>query len=569
MTWSLVREAGVEFAADLPAHGVRLQHPVYAERSRDGACLVVDELRTEMQVPFRFECRTVLFDADHAILFDTGTLGIHDGTGCLIDGEQIAILRRTTWELLIFSPSGAIAQTVSLARMSKRMPRFVRYTHRQTFLLVFFNRSFDVDVIEVDRDGRLLWFLPGSAESIGIVGNVQLLPSDNLLVADPFRHVVVEVDRQGDVVWRFGVADQPAKSPARLANPTAALHLTDGQRLVADTRNHRIVEISQDGTTRSIDLGAQCLTDPCFANRLDDGRYLICDTGNRRVIELDCDGRIVWQCGRGVATHRYLSYPRSVELTGPDSYLVADTAHDRIVEITGTQVKERACRTATALFWPRCVRTLPGGNLLIADSRNARVVEVSRDGHTINELQRVRMGGGCDLQDPHDVRMLVNGLLLVTDSSLGLVLEVDWEGNVQRVIGDCDRTRLRDPHSAQAIDDRGILVADTGNHRIIIVSGNGEFQAIDTIYDDSCCYRLRLPRYAEMSASEIMVIADTGNNRVLAATPDGKFLWEFADVPASPLKRLNQPRWVTLVNRNEVVICDHFHHRLLHVRREA
>ena len=78
-----------------------------------------------------------------------------------------------------------------------------------------------------------------------------------------------------------------------------------------------------------------------------------------------------------------------------------------------------------------------------------------------------------------------------------------------------------------------------------------------------------MPRYAEMLGSDMMVIVDTGNNRVLAATPDGKFLWEFADVPASPLKRLNQPRWVSVVNQNEVVICDHFHHRLLHVRREA
>jgi hypothetical protein len=569
MTWSLVREAGVEFAADPAEHGLRLHHPVFAERGPDGASLIVDELRTEIQVPFRFECRTVQIDADHKVLFDTSTLGIHDGTGCLMDDDRIAILRRTTWELLIFSPNGGIEQKVSLARLSKRMPRFVRYTHRQTFLVVFFNRSFDVDVIEVDREGRLLWFLPDWVESIGIVGNVQLLPSDTLLVADPFRHVVVEVNRQGNIVWHFGLADQPARSSARLANPTAALHLADGRRLVADTRNHRIVDIPQDGNARSIDLGGECLTEPGYANRLDCGSYLVCDTGNRRVIEIEADGRIVWQCGRDLAARRHLSYPRSVEVTGPDSYLVADTAHDRIVEITGNQVKEHACQTQTALFWPRCVRALPGGNLLIADSRNARVVELSRDGQIINELQRIRMGGRCDLQDPHDVRMLANGLLLITDSSLGLVIETDWEGNLQRVIGDRDRARLRDPHSACKIENRGVLVADTGNHRIVIAADNGEFQEFDTIYHDSCCYRLRLPRYAEMLGSDMMVIVDTGNNRVLAATPDGKFLWEFADVPASPLKRLNQPRWVSVVNQNEVVICDHFHHRLLHVRREA
>ena len=77
-----------------------------------------------------------------------------------------------------------------------------------------------------------------------------------------------------------------------------------------------------------------------------------------------------------------------------------------------------------------------------------------------------------------------------------------------------DRARLRDPHSACKIENRGVLVADTGNHRIVIAADNGEFQEFDTIYHDSCCYRLRLPRYAEMLGSDMMVIVDTGNNRI-------------------------------------------------------
>ena len=94
-------------------------------------------------------------------------------------------------------------------------------------------------------------------------------------------------------------------------------------------------------------------------------------------------------------------------------------------------------------------------------------------------------------------------------------------------------------------------------------------QELDAVYDDDCCYRLRFPRYVEVIDDGTMVIADTGNNRVLAATVEGRFAWEFSRVPTSPLPYMKQPRWATLINRNEVIICDHFHHRLLHVRREA
>ena len=58
---------------------------------------------------------------------------------------------------------------------------------------------------------------------------------------------------------------------------------------------------------------------------------------------------------------RLLSYPRSVEVTGSGRYPVADTAHDRVIEVIDGQIRERPFKGKPELFWPRCVRLLPSG----------------------------------------------------------------------------------------------------------------------------------------------------------------------------------------------------------------
>ena len=104
----------------------------------------------------------------------------------------------------------------------------------------------------------------------------------------------------------------------------------------------------------------------------------------------------------------------------------------------------------------------------------------------------------------------------------------------------------------------------------MVVDSDGKVvREISEVHTDSSCLRLNSPRYVEVIPDGTMVIADTGNNRILAATMTGRFIWEFSRVPDSPLPLLNQPRWVKPLNRNEVVICDHFHHRILHVKNDS
>jgi hypothetical protein len=481
----------------------------------------------------------------------------------------MASLRRTKWELLITSPGGVIADRLHLDTFSKRLPRFVSWTCRKTFLIVFLNRAYDLDIVEIDRQGRLLWCLPVHIRHVGIAASAQLTDSDTVLIADPIRHVAMEIDRMGNVVWQFGETKHPASTIDHLSSPFSIRYLEDGRRVIADTRNHRILLIDIDGSGCEIMPHDGTLRDPRYADVLDNGNCLICDTGNARIIELDEQGYIVWHYGTSVVSRRLLSYPRSVEVTGSGGYLIADTAHDRIIEIIDGQIREKPFHDEPGLFWPRCVRMLPSGSLLIADARNSRIVEVSAEGHVLKELSHIDLNGSQALHDPHDVRMLPDDRLLVTESHQDMVVVVDWSGCVYQVVGGTGSVSLKDPHSAQRLEDGSIVIADTGHHRIVVVDSHGkEVREISVIHADSSSLRLHHPRYVEVTSDGTMVIADTGHNRILAATIEGRFIWELSRVPGSPQPLLNQPRWVKLVNRNEVVVCDHFHHRIIHVKND-
>ncbi|MCA9138725.1 MAG: PQQ-binding-like beta-propeller repeat protein [Planctomycetales bacterium] len=581
--WKLVDEIGFQKSSGAsqtvshvvehaPDATIQLHFPSYAGKSADGTVLIGDELATEKVVPFRFESRTVAVSKNGTVKFDSKSQGIDDGIGCLINEDSFAVLRRTTWELLIVSSAGVVTKCLPLWSHSKRMPRSVSYTDRDTFLLVFCNRVREVELLEIDRQGRLLWSLPNRAAEIGLVGSVQWLTTDTLLIADPFRHVVIEIDRAGNVLWRFGQPGEPSQAMTSLSSPACARRMLDGRTLIADTRNHRVLVADSDGASHAIRVADNGLCDPLYADILDDGNYLVCDTGNRRVIELSPSGDIVWSSTPQTAPHRLFSYPRSVEAVDDHNYLIADTANDRIVvfDSSTSQVLRQDVHVDPPLFWPRCVRSLPSGGTLIADGRNGRILEVSKHGDVVNQLCEINLDGRTPLKDPHEVRMLPGGRLLIVDSSRDLVAIADWSGNVFQAVGETHEPLLRDPHSAQQLPDGRLLIADTGNHRILIVDSAGKVhRSLDALEFETSIVRLNYPRYAEVIDDATLIIADTGNNRVLAATLEGRLIWEFASVPETAIDRLNQPRWVWPISQNEIVVCDHYHHRILRVKRET
>ncbi len=572
MGFALVEEVGIEYSpAEAAGRGVRspsppLRYPVFAARAKDGTTVIVDELAIEKSLHLRAWYRTLRLDQDGALIADSADWGDDNAYGFLA-GEFLAILRVTHWEIVVLSPVGERMATLDLSPLSKRMPVVASQTPQGTFLVAFADQPFGVDVVEVDERGRLLWYLP-HLDRLGYPGSVQLLRNGNILVADEFCHVVVELARDGSVVQQLGSWRDPGRRGNRLSSPRAAWQASDGMRLVADTRNDRVLKVAPNGTLEVLPRPAGGLSSPTFAVMLPDGNLLVCDAGNRRVVECDARGEVIMQYGEPPAHRRWFSFPRSVETLAGGGLLVCDTAHDRVVVVENGAHNPWPVEAAAELFWPRCARILPSGSLLVADGRNGRVLEVAPSGEVLRRLEGLQLDGGRPLGDPHDVRLLPNGHLLITDAPLGLVVEADWHGQIFRAIGgDAGPVTLDDPHSAQLLENGLILVCDSGNDRVVWVGADGAaVTELHALRSDSAWFRFSGPRYAEVSPTGVLVVADTGNNRVLAAAESGELLWELASITGTRLPFLNQPRWAQLTAADEVVVCDHCHHRVLRLR---
>jgi len=569
VSWELLREYGLEYAPSYaPRAAVELSWPVLAERIAGVGYLLVDE-SLEYNPPIRTHCRTLLLSEARAVIYDSRARNIHDAFGCRMDQERFAILRRARREILVLSASGECFKRIDLSRVSAHPPRILCWTGRKTFLVNFATPGLSSEIVEVDLQGRVLWNLVGASGAVRLPGSMQLLENDSILIANERAHVVEELHRDGSTAIRWGKQNLPSAEQGSLFSPKWAQQLDNGTLLIADAFNHRCLAIDVAGRVSTIQPNDASFLIPSAIAPASDGNYLICDAGLRCVLELDAMNRILWQVGVTRVRKRYLSFPRSVQRLDGGVYVIADTAHNRIVEFDGALHRESRASDGASLLWPRAARRTGKGTTLVADGRNSRILELAADGRMLRQLSVLRYGGqGIELEDPHDVRLLPNLNLLVTDSAANLVFESDWRGNAVWVVGPVAGSTVEDPHSAQMLSDGRIMISDSGNHRILFVDPRtGTSLAMTEFQSRTARYPLSYPRYAEVAEDGTLVVVDSHNNRVLGADLDGNLLWELSRVPRSPLPFLHFPRWAHALSRDEVVVSDHFNHRIVHVRR--
>ncbi|NLE23505.1 MAG: hypothetical protein GX624_12115 [Actinobacteria bacterium] len=160
------------------------------------------------------------------------------------------------------------------------------------------------------------------------------------------------------IVWSYGTPGGAGGGAGRLDDPQSAERLSSGNILVADTGAQRVIEIDRGtravvwryGETDQLSPGAGQLRQPTFARRLSDGDTLIADAGNTRVLRVSQERRIEndWDMnalGRPAwATSTSSAFPRQAVYT-PDGLLaVADDGMRQIV-LLGYEAKAQAVST--------------------------------------------------------------------------------------------------------------------------------------------------------------------------------------------------------------------------------
>lgn len=307
----------------------------------------------------------------------------------------------------------------------------------------------------------------------------------NVLIADQFNNRVIEVDRTGAIVWTFGSGSATA-GPDAVVAPNDAERLPNGLTLIAGTGapagtpgyppegavDNRVILVTkagrivwqygQAGVTGS---GWNMLNTPVQATYLPNGNVLVTDQGNQRVIEVSrVKRRIVWSYGMtGVAGSgpRQLSSPNSAELIRGGHVLIADEGNNRVIEVDrrGNIVWQYGSPDDTAtLNAPAFASRLPNGHTLISDSLNNRIVEVDMAKNVVwTYYTNLQPGSVTDPVPTRAVR-LRNGNTLIANQFDHQVVEVDPSMSVVWTYGQIGVAgmgpgQLNAPYDAKVIGD--------------------------------------------------------------------------------------------------------------------
>jgi hypothetical protein len=231
---------------------------------------------------------------------------------------------------------------------------------------------------------------------------------------------VLLVDCSGKIIWQYGQAGVAGADANQLNMPMCATFLPYGHILIADQGNQRVIEVSlvakqvvwQYGTTGTSGTTRNYLHDPTSALRLDNGNILIADQGNNRVIEVTRSHRIAWRHGAPEDSNA-LSGPAYACRLPNNHTLITDSGHNRVLEVDrrGRTIMEfatnkRAGSVADPLVW-RAVR-LKNGNTLISDQFNQQVIEIDSKSNIVFTQGAIGTAGSGfnQLNSPCDAKVI-------------------------------------------------------------------------------------------------------------------------------------------------------------------
>jgi hypothetical protein len=295
----------------------------------------------------------------------------------------------------------------------------------------------------------------------------------NVLIADQFNNRVIEVDRNGKIVWQFGLG--PADfSPASIVGTNDAQRVGEftlmagtgvpgGQLEAANCTNpsgcpdNRVLLVDRDGNIvwqygqfGPGGSGPNQLNTPVQNTWLPNFHVLITDQANERIIEVDVfTNNVVWQYGTtGVAGNgpNQLNNPNCAELLDNGHILICDENNNRALEVTHDGKKKIVWQYGSGdpnnnepVSGVAFASRLENGHTLVTDSNHNRIVEIDEDKKTVWEYFTCH-GSGCNLSRgtgplPTRAVRLKNGHTLISDQYNHRVIEVNEDKHIVRTYG--------------------------------------------------------------------------------------------------------------------------------------
>src|SRR5512146_2725914 len=200
-------------------------------------------------------------------------------------------------------------------------------------------------LLVVSSTGAPLWRFPTTGSLPRGQGfaadDAFLAPDGKTIVAnDEGHHVIDRIDiATRKIVWQYGHYGRPGRGAGYLNTPDDAYPLANGDVVVADIRNCRVIEISpvkrivrQWGTTgRCVASAPNAYASPNGDTPLPDGGLLITEIHGSRVVRLSATGKVIFDI------HVPVAYPSDAQLDSQGNVIVVDYSNPgAVVAVTPT-----------------------------------------------------------------------------------------------------------------------------------------------------------------------------------------------------------------------------------------
>lgn len=171
-------------------------------------------------------------------------------------------------------------------------------------------------VLIINQEGEITWeygkFGSAFSNKLKMPRFANFVDGQNILITDTGNSRILEVTHKKETLWQFGIGEN-SNSDKTLDNPLSCTKIQNGNYLICDTGNRRVIEVKntgeiiwQYGDSKDTKMFGKSLLPlvnkstytlfyPTFSQRLENGNTLIADSGNKRLIEVTPDKKIAWQ----------------------------------------------------------------------------------------------------------------------------------------------------------------------------------------------------------------------------------------------------------------------------------
>jgi len=448
--------------------------------------------------------------------------------------------------------------------------------------------------------------------------NLALDSAGNLYIAEFAGHRVRRVTPDGlmatfagDGIAGLGGDGGPA-TMAQLAFPAGLAFDGNGNLYIADSGNERVRQVLPTGDIVTFlgDSTAVTLLTP-FALAADASGDLLVVDATSVVHEFTTAGKWITFAGTnepgfsgdgGPATAAQLAQSLDLSIDPSGNLYIADQRRVRevnpkglIATVAGADylygIGDGGPATAAELYLPSSAALDAAGDLYIADTGTSRIRQVSSSGAiaTVAGTGAASPGGEATpalttaLMTPTGVAVDQFGNLLIVETGAHRVRQVAGDGLIRTIVGTGaaglgpdllppTQTQLRAPRGI-CLDGAGNLyIADTGNHRVLLVPAQG---VVSTAAGNGApgmagdggpapLAELNQPTACALDSAGDLYIADTYNHRIRKVDTTGAITTvagtgaagESGDEGPAQAASLNTPRGVAVDDNGNIYISD-------------